>query len=230
MTRKIDRNSEGVFIIAATPFASDGALDLDSTDRMVDFYLDCGVSGMTILGIMGDAPKLSGEESTRFAQHVLDRVAGRVPVVVGVSGAGLDNMARLSHGVMEAGAAGVSDAPFTIMPDPRSLERAVGDFSPFSRRNPAMTAKAQMRCSSICAATTMSVRCLRLAWQGFTREFFEFFRARARSAIAKGRPRADIHDSHAKGLRCSAMTEYDDGPLFRCRSCAHPEASKGQAP
>jgi 4-hydroxy-tetrahydrodipicolinate synthase len=111
MTQRIDRNSAGVFIIAATPFAEDGALDLDSTNRMVDFYLDCGVTGMTILGIMGEAPKLSGEESAQFARHVLDRVAGRVPVVVGVSGAGLDNMARLSHSVMDAGAAGVMVAP-----------------------------------------------------------------------------------------------------------------------
>lgn len=111
MAQRIDRNSAGVFIIAATPFAQDGALDLDSTNRMVDFYLECGVTGMTILGIMGEAPKLSGEESAQFARHVLTRVAGRVPVVVGVSGAGLDNMARLSHSVMEAGAAGVMVAP-----------------------------------------------------------------------------------------------------------------------
>ncbi|MCR9107973.1 dihydrodipicolinate synthase family protein [Marivita sp. XM-24bin2] len=111
MSQKIDRHSEGVFIIAATPFASDGALDLDSTDRMIEFYLDCGVSGMTILGIMGEAPKLTAEESAQFANHVLERVAGRVPVVVGVSGAGLDNMARLSHSVMGAGAAGVMVAP-----------------------------------------------------------------------------------------------------------------------
>ena len=33
---------------------------------MVDFYLDCGVTGMTILGIMGEAPKLSGEESAEL--------------------------------------------------------------------------------------------------------------------------------------------------------------------
>ncbi|WP_372890383.1 dihydrodipicolinate synthase family protein [Rhodosalinus sp.] len=111
MTQRIDRQSEGVFIIAATPFDAGGALDLESTDRMVDFYLDCGVSGITILGIMGEAPKLSGEESLTFARRVLDRVAGRVPVVVGVSGAGLDTMARLAHAVMEAGAAGVMVAP-----------------------------------------------------------------------------------------------------------------------
>lgn len=111
MAPQIDRQSHGVFIIAATPFAADGALDAESTDRLVDFYLECGVSGITILGIMGEAPKLSGAESLAFARQVLARVAGRVPVVVGVSGAGLDNMATLAHGVMEMGAAGVMVAP-----------------------------------------------------------------------------------------------------------------------
>ena len=48
MTLRIDRQSRGVYIIAATPFAEDGALDLESTDRMVDFYLSTGVTGMTI--------------------------------------------------------------------------------------------------------------------------------------------------------------------------------------
>ncbi len=111
MSNLIHRESEGVFVIAATPFAENGALDLESTDRMVDFYLEAGVTGMTILGIMGEAPKLAGDESQAFARRVLDRVAGRVPVIVGVSGAGLDNMARLTGSVMDAGAAGVMVAP-----------------------------------------------------------------------------------------------------------------------
>lgn len=107
----IHRKSNGVFVIAATPFSEDGALDLASTDRMVDFYLEVGVTGLTILGIMGEAPKLTSDESLRFARHVLARVAGRVPVVVGVSGPGLDNMKRLSAEVMAAGSAGVMVAP-----------------------------------------------------------------------------------------------------------------------
>lgn len=107
----IHRKSNSVFIIAATPFTDDGALDLKSADRMVDFYLEMGVSGMTILGIMGEAPKLTSEESLTFARHILDCVDGRVPVVVGVSGPGLDNMARLTGEVMSAGAAGVMVAP-----------------------------------------------------------------------------------------------------------------------
>lgn len=107
----IHRRSSGVFVIAATPFADDGSLDLDSTERLVDFYLDLGVTGLTLLGVMGEAPKLSHDESTTFAARVLDRAAGRVPVVVGVSAGGLDPMRALAHEVMAAGAAGVMVAP-----------------------------------------------------------------------------------------------------------------------
>jgi len=111
MADLIHRNTSGVFVIATTPFTVDGALDFESTDRIVDFYLDTGVSGLTVLGVMGEAPKLSGEEAATFAIRVLSRVAGRVPVIVGVTGAGLNNMARLTDTIMSAGAAGVMVAP-----------------------------------------------------------------------------------------------------------------------
>src|SRR3546814_1030555 len=108
---RISEQTKGVYVIAATPFADDGALDLASTDSLVDFYLDCGVDGMTILGVMGEAPKLSPEESVGFLTRVLDRVAGRAGVIVGVSAPGLDNLARLAHTAMDRGAAGVMVAP-----------------------------------------------------------------------------------------------------------------------
>ena len=111
MTATIDRASRGVFVIAATPFRSDGALDLDSVDTLVDFYLGHGASGLTILGIMGEAPKLDAAESVAFVDRVLARVNSRVPVIVGVSAAGNDVLARLSHRAIEAGAAGVMVAP-----------------------------------------------------------------------------------------------------------------------
>ena len=111
MSLLIDRQSAGVFIIAATPFNESGKLDLDSVDTLIDFYLKHGVSGMTILGIMGEALKLDATESTTMVTHVLARVAKQIPVVVGVSAAGTDNMARLAHHAMSAGAAGVMIAP-----------------------------------------------------------------------------------------------------------------------
>ena len=111
MSQLINRYSEGVFIISATAFTENGELDLSSMDSMVDFYLNSGVSGMTILGIMGEAQKLTAAESLTFANHIISRVGGRIPIVVGVSGASLDNMKRLSQSVMDAGASGVMVAP-----------------------------------------------------------------------------------------------------------------------
>jgi 4-hydroxy-tetrahydrodipicolinate synthase len=109
--KKIDPSAKGVYLIAVTPFAGDGSLDLASTDRMVDFYLECGVDGLTILGIMGEATKLSAEESRVFVKRVLDRVKGRVPVVVGASSPGFAPMRELSEAVMDMGASGVMVAP-----------------------------------------------------------------------------------------------------------------------
>jgi 4-hydroxy-tetrahydrodipicolinate synthase len=111
MSHLIDRQSSGVYIIAATPFAEDGALDLPSIDSLVEFYIGHGVSGITVLGMMGEAPKLSDIESLDVMRHFLRRVDGRVPVVVGVSGAGLGNLATLSKAAMDQGAAGVMVAP-----------------------------------------------------------------------------------------------------------------------
>jgi 4-hydroxy-tetrahydrodipicolinate synthase len=108
---KFDETASGVFIIAVTPFTDSGALDLDSTDRMVDFYLERGVTGFTVLGMMGEAPKLTLEESRRFVRRVLARLNGRVAVVVGVSSPGFAPMGELSAGVMDDGAAGVMIAP-----------------------------------------------------------------------------------------------------------------------
>ncbi|SKA27142.1 dihydrodipicolinate synthase family protein [Consotaella salsifontis] len=121
----IDRQTNGVFIISATPFTETGAVDDASTDRLVDFYLEHGVTGMTILGIMGEANKLTAEEATGFAARVLKRVGGRIPVVVGVSAAGLDNLASLAHFAMDAGAAGVMVAP---SPGPAVEDRVRGYF------------------------------------------------------------------------------------------------------
>jgi 4-hydroxy-tetrahydrodipicolinate synthase len=104
-------SAAGVYVICPTPFESDGRVDAASTDRMVEAYLKAGATGLTILGIMGEAPKLAADEALAFARQVIKTVAGRVPVVVGVSAAGFAAMSGLSSKVMDAGAAGVMIAP-----------------------------------------------------------------------------------------------------------------------
>ncbi|MBX9709754.1 MAG: dihydrodipicolinate synthase family protein [Xanthobacteraceae bacterium] len=106
----LNEKAAGVYPIAATPFHPDGRLDVESIDRMTDFYLRCGVTGMTVLGIMGEAPKLEPEESLTVVNRVVKR-AGKVPVVVGVSAPGFAAMRSLAKASMDAGAAGVMIAP-----------------------------------------------------------------------------------------------------------------------
>ena len=108
---KLDETAAGVFIISATPFQESGQLDTESTKKLIDFYIEKGVHGITILGVMGEAPKLSPGESELFISTVLKQVNRQVPVIVGVSNAGLDNLKKLSNMSMEMGAAGVMVAP-----------------------------------------------------------------------------------------------------------------------
>ena len=105
----LDATAAGVFTIAATPFLPDGALDLASVDTMVDFYAEKGATGLTILGIMGEAGELSAEES----EAVIKRVTARtdLPVVVGVSSPDMEAMGRFAQVAMDHGAAGVMVAP-----------------------------------------------------------------------------------------------------------------------
>ena len=105
----LDETAQGVFTIAVTPFLPDGALDWDSIDRMVNFYIEKGATGLTILGMMGEADKLTAEESVAVVKRVIARSS--VPVVVGVSAPGFAAMKTLGDASMDLGAAGVMVAP-----------------------------------------------------------------------------------------------------------------------
>jgi len=93
MRQLLDASAKGVYTISATPFTELGDIDWASVDSLVEFYLQCGVQGLTILGMMGEAQKLSDEESAEFTRHFLRRVDGRVPVVRVVRVEGHDHAA-----------------------------------------------------------------------------------------------------------------------------------------
>ncbi|WP_349368286.1 dihydrodipicolinate synthase family protein [Salinarimonas sp.] len=105
----LDASASGVYVIAPTPFHDDGRVDERSIDRMTDFFLSAGCTGITVLGMMGEAPKLDAEEALSVASQVIRRAT--VPVVVGVSAPGFAAMRSLARGVMDRGAAGVMIAP-----------------------------------------------------------------------------------------------------------------------
>ncbi len=109
----LNEEANGVYIISATPFLEDGALDLEGTQQLVDFYLGCGVSGITILGVMGEATKMTEAESLAFVERVIACVSGRVPIVVGVTHTALSVIAALTARSMDLGAAGVMLQPIS---------------------------------------------------------------------------------------------------------------------
>ncbi len=106
----LDASASGVYVIAPTPFHDDGRIDERSIDRMTDFYGQAGCTGITVLGIMGEAPKLDQNEAAAVAFQVIRR-AGSMPVIVGVSAPGFAAMRTLARAAMGAGAAGVMIAP-----------------------------------------------------------------------------------------------------------------------
>jgi len=134
---KLTEKAAGVYAIAVTPFDSAGAVDFASIDSMMDFYLGCGVTGLTILGVLGEAPKLDAEESLAVIRRVLAK-AGALPIIVGVSAPGFAAMRTLAHGAMELGAAGVMIAPPSnlrtddqIVGYYRQAVKAIGEDIPF---------------------------------------------------------------------------------------------------
>jgi 4-hydroxy-tetrahydrodipicolinate synthase len=101
----------GIFNIMATPFNEARAVDYTSLKKLVEFQLDKGVDGLTILGVLGEAAKLSVTERQAVVETVLETVSSRVPVIVGTSHQTLQTCIALSQSALSAGAAGVMVAP-----------------------------------------------------------------------------------------------------------------------
>jgi 4-hydroxy-tetrahydrodipicolinate synthase len=143
-------DARGVFPIAPTPFFDDGTIDTGSIDRLADFYVACGSTGVTVLGQLGEAPKLGHDEGVAIAAQMIRRAA-RLPVVVGVSAPGFAAMRALARDVMDRGAAGVMIAPpNTLRTDDqiagyyRQAAEAIGADVPFVIQDYPLTFSVQM--------------------------------------------------------------------------------------
>ncbi|MBI5275110.1 MAG: dihydrodipicolinate synthase family protein [Burkholderiales bacterium] len=147
---RLTSDIRGVMPIAPTPFHDDGSIDTASIDRLTDFYLACGATGITVLGQLGEAPKLEHDESVAIARQMIRR-ASKLPVVVGVSAPGFAAMRALTREVMDAGAAGVMIAPpNTLRTDDqvvgyyRQAVDAIGADVPFVLQDYPLTFSVQM--------------------------------------------------------------------------------------
>ena len=147
---RLTAHAQGVYPIAPTPFLENGSVDHASIDRLIDFYLSSGASGITVLGQLGEAAKLEHGESLEVATRMIRR-AGDLPVVVGVTAPGFAAMRALTREVMERGAAGVMIAPpNTLRTDDQIVGyyhqavEAIGSDVPFVLQDYPLTFSVQM--------------------------------------------------------------------------------------
>src|SRR4029077_748622 len=80
----------GVFSVLPTPFGPTGEVDHESLQRVVDVFIDAGVTGLTALGVTSEVARLTERERGRVLETVLQHVNGRVPVVAGATADGLN--------------------------------------------------------------------------------------------------------------------------------------------
>ncbi len=172
---KLDSNARGVYVIAPTPFHPDGRVDDASVDRMTDFFLGAGVTGITVLGQLGEAPKMTHEESVAIVKRVIAR-AKAIPIVVGVSAPGFAAICALTQDAMAAGAAGVMIAPPNTLRTDDSIAQyykqvsdAIGADVPFVIQDYPLTFSVQMTPAVIRRIVTENAACVVLKhedWPG----------------------------------------------------------------
>lgn len=104
-------DARGVYTICPTPFAEDGSLDLSSIGTLVDFQIQAGVTGLAILGFLGEAHKLSNAERGLVIKTYVSRMNGKVPVWVGIRALGTAGAIEQAQEAAALGAAAVFVAP-----------------------------------------------------------------------------------------------------------------------
>ncbi|QSO48280.1 dihydrodipicolinate synthase family protein [Alicyclobacillus mengziensis] len=101
----------GVSVISLTPFTDSGEVDVKSLRSLLDFYLQAGVHGVTLLGIMGESNKVTERERDVIVRTAVEQVAGRVPVTVGCSAPGTFQTIEFVRRAEAMGADAVMVAP-----------------------------------------------------------------------------------------------------------------------
>ncbi len=107
----------GVHTIMPTPFTEDGALDLPSLESLTEFLIGRGVDGVVVLGVLGEAPKLSQQEQDEVITTTVRAAAGRVPVFAGAGAGGTDLAVERARNAVALGAAGLLVAPPPVQND-----------------------------------------------------------------------------------------------------------------
>ena len=111
----------GFVAISVTPLDEHGAVDYEDLAGLMQFYLDCGVDGVALLGVMGEANRMTDADARVVVEHAVGAIDGRVPIIVGVSDPSLQRVQSLGDYSMSLGCAGVLLQPLTGLRGDRAV-------------------------------------------------------------------------------------------------------------
>lgn len=100
-------NLTGSIVALVTPFKEDQSVDFEALERLVDFQLDNGTDGILVLGTTGESSTMTDEEDYEVARTVIERVAGRVPVIGGAGSNATHESMRKAEGLLKLGIDGL---------------------------------------------------------------------------------------------------------------------------
>ena len=106
----------GIIPPMVTPLAERNALDVAGLERLIEHLLGGGIHGLFILGTTGEGPSLSYRVRRELIERSCRQVAGRVPVLVGITDTALTESIELAHFAAGAGASAVVVAPPCYFP------------------------------------------------------------------------------------------------------------------
>jgi 4-hydroxy-tetrahydrodipicolinate synthase len=108
---------EGIYPIVPTPFDESGRIDAESIQRLTAFMVECGVQGLAVLGVMGEAQKLNDAERVEVIKAFRAALPEKLGFVVGVRAAATDPAVDQARTACELGADALLVGPPPIQKD-----------------------------------------------------------------------------------------------------------------
>lgn len=118
----IQKQFRGTGVALITPFTKNNTIDFDALGKVIDAMIDGGVEYLVSLGTTGETPVLNNPEKIAILQYTYERVAGRLPIVVGIGGNDTADLIHdLTHFPLEKAAAILSASPYYNKPSQEGI-------------------------------------------------------------------------------------------------------------
>ena len=118
----------GLFAAVVTPIGDDGGLDLPAFDRVVDFLVEAGVSGICIAGATGEYPHFETADRRRLITRAAERLPGSCSLLVGIGGPSMRHVVELGRAAVGAGSRAL------LLPMPMFFRYEQQDLEAFAAR------------------------------------------------------------------------------------------------